>query len=165
METENLSSDVLKGAWGTGIKEPSKATLEKVKGLCENLKKDYKEHARLKKEAADIWSTIQKAEREIIAHLEESGLKAFEGEDWRVSWSESKSFKIPSSVEDMDAFFDYLASRNVDREYRTIHHGKLNSFLKEEVEIVRAETGQEDWLPPGIKEPTVSKMLNKRGIK
>lgn len=130
---------------------PSEITVAELNNLCLKFKEIKDEVTLLEGKIKELNKEKSKIEQKIMAHLEEHGMKNFQGEFGRVSVSKRFSAKMPQDTAKRNEFFQYLKDNGHFDAMITVHSATLNSYLKNELEKMTEEQ-QEKWKPPGIDE-------------
>jgi hypothetical protein len=131
-------------------------TLAEINTLVDNLY-DYKIQIEVKNnELKAIQELEAQCKANIMAVLEDSGLKSFKARAGTVSVSNRYSVKFPKEPAVKKKLETWLRKRNIYQGMWTINFATLNSFFKAEVEAAEREGRLVDV--PGL-EPTHDKII------
>lgn len=113
---------------------------------------------------AKVNSQLLQLEQKALAYLEQSDLTVFRGNAGTISVAEKWSYALPQG-EDKALFFEYLKSQGIFERLATINHNTYNSYIKEELEKIQAEQGDEAGMHyklPGVPEPKIHRYLQRK---
>lgn len=124
------------------------------------------------REACDMAEQVKKAENKKLDDLEKkmmgllntAGKLNYHSNVGTISITTRESVRLPQTMEEKMAFFDYLKSKGIFEEMVSVHSATLNSFYKTEKELA-AERGELVFSLPGIGEPSRQEILSFRKAK
>lgn len=133
--------------------EGSTVTVEQLKLKCERAF-DLRSEVDMKKaELSAIQKDLDEIENEIVAVLEELGLKSFKSSTGTVETRVRQSVKVPQG-DGRQEFFNYLKDRGLFDSLITVNSQTLNAWYKQETEIAQQEKRM--LVVPGLEMPTSS---------
>jgi len=135
--------------------------LDSIPGICNELlsiREKISEH-----ETAVKALTARKKELEavIAVSLENKEMGSIDVAGHKFIVNNKFSVKIPQTIEDKKAFFDFLESRGEFMEYATVNSNTLNSYYKNLLDEA-VQNGADDFKVPGIGEPTTYQTISVR---
>lgn len=135
--------------------------LKKLNELCDSLAETREKKARLNAQIKELNEAEERDESKILEMLEAAELDSFDGTKGKVSIVNRFTVRVPQSITDKQALFDYLKKRKIFFELVSVNSQTLNSFYKKEMEIAQSE-GNTEFKIPGVGEPGVKKSLSFR---
>lgn len=131
--------------------EGSTVTVEQLKLKCERAF-DLRSEVDMKKaELSAIQKDLDEIENEIVAVLEELGLKSFKSSTGTVETRVRQSVKVPQGDGRVE-FFNYLKERGLFDSLITVNSQTLNAWYKQEAEVAQEEKRM--LVIPGLEMPT-----------
>lgn len=123
--------------------------LIEINSKINSVKKDLKELGELK----------DKLMSKIIVVMGELGKTIYQVGDSKFILKEKTSVRIPSTEEDKEAFFSWLKSKGIFKQYVNVNSVALNALYKQEREAA-IERGDFDFKIPGIGGETIYTTLS-----
>lgn len=131
--------------------EASAVTVEQLKLKCERAFELRGEVDMKKTELSAIQKSLDELENEIVAVLEELGLKSFKSTSGTIETRVRQSVKVPQG-DGRQEFFNYLKDRGLFDSLITVNSQTLNAWYKQEAEIAVEEKRM--LVVPGLEMPT-----------